>query len=79
MGFANGVVVVEIWVSVYEYVIDPCAEQAWRSQIEELGELVGKKRDEPIDEKEKYQHPFEDGVDYEMWELAQLLFDETRE
>lgn len=54
VGFANGVVVVEIGVSMDEYVIDPGAEQTWCSQIEELGELVGEKCDKPINEKEKY-------------------------
>lgn len=79
VGFADGVVVVEVRVSVDQHVVDPGAEQTRRSQLEELGELVGEERKEPIEEEEDYQDPFEHCVDHKVWERAQLLFDETRE
>lgn len=77
--FANGVVEVEVRVSVDDDVVDSGAEQTWCSQLEELGELVGEKCKEPINEKENHQDPFKHSVDHKMWEFAQLLFDETRE
>lgn len=42
--FTNGVVVVEVRVSVDEDVVDSGAEQAGDFQVEEFGEFVGDER-----------------------------------
>ncbi|PON86111.1 hypothetical protein TorRG33x02_181610, partial [Trema orientale] len=79
VSLADGFIVVEVVVSVDENVVDPGAEQAGDSKVEELGEFVGEEGQESIDEEQKYQKPFENGVDHEVRELPQLLLHETTE
>ena len=64
---------------MHEDVVDPRAQQTGDFQLEELGEFVGEEGEESIDEEQNYEYPFEDCVDYEVWESPHLLFDKSLE
>lgn len=60
-----------------ENMINPRAKQARNSQFKKLGEFIGNKGEEPIEEEQNDHHPFKNGIYHKMWEFSELFFNKA--
>lgn len=67
---ADGIVVVEIRVSVNDGVVESRAEQAGNLQFEKPSELVGGEGEKAVEEKHEDQNPFQHSEDDEVRDLS---------